>query len=308
MSKLYDDLKSKNGKEDFDNLDLFAYAAARRAKTAPPPGNPPPAELEPVSREMPSDPAAPEAQPSVVEIGDALPLHEPAKSSAPLHRVLSPSAGVRSPPHDEDRRAVIIAVTAVCGLLVVAFLVIGIVRGLSCAKPAEVTESFQEPSEVAARKPTELKPVQPIIQPVVTSVAKPTDLGGKGTMVTAEGNEKIVLFESGLFASGAKLSREGESMLLNLGQQLAPRAHSVSITVIGCTDNMPVSGHKEYKDNQSLGLMRAVAALRVLQSSSRIPTTAFKTVSYGAKWSPFPNDTAASRARNRTVVLRITEF
>jgi flagellar motor protein MotB len=133
-------------------------------------------------------------------------------------------------------------------------------------------------------------------------------LGGKGVIVTAEGDEKVIFFESGLFASGSKLNREGEFMLANIGRQLAPRSHSVSITVIGCTDNMPVSSHKEYKDNQSLGFMRAIAALQVLQSSSGIPTAAFKTISYGAEWSPFPNNSDVNRARNRTVVLRITGF
>jgi flagellar motor protein MotB len=125
-------------------------------------------------------------------------------------------------------------------------------------------------------------------------------------VVTVEGSEKVVVFEWGLFASGAKLSREGEKMLSRIGRQLSPRAKTISITVVGCTDNMPVSGKKEYKDNQALGLTRAAAALRVLQSSSGIPAAAFKTFSHGAEWSPFPNDTAENRARNRTVVLRIS--
>jgi outer membrane protein OmpA-like peptidoglycan-associated protein len=54
--------------------------------------------------------------------------------------------------------------------------------------------------------------------------------------------------------------------------------------------------------------MRAIAALQVLQSSSGIPKAAFKTISYGAEWSPFPNNSDVNRARNRTVVLRITGF
>jgi flagellar motor protein MotB len=305
---LYDDLKRKGGKGDIDILGLFARAAAKKSQPAPPPTSSPSLEAETVGGEMPSSHGAPEAPPPVVEIEDPLPQPEPAKSSAPLYRGLSPLAGGRPPPREDDRRAAIVAVAAGCGLLIAAFLVVGIARGLSPAKPAKNTASLQEPAEVVARKPAEAKPAQKKIQSAATSVVKPVELGGKGTRVTAEGNEKVVLFESGLFSSGAKLSREGESMLSNVGRQLAPRAKNVSITVIGCTDNLPVSGGKEYKDNKALGLLRAAAALRVLQSSSGIPTAAFKTVSYGVAWSPFPNNTAASRARNRTVVLRITGF
>jgi flagellar motor protein MotB len=307
MSKLYDDLKRRGGKEDLDSLDLFAYAA-KNVQPEPPPATPSPAEPEPtaVEIETPSSPVEPEAVPPVAEIQEPSPQYEPVKTSEPLYRGLSPLAGVRPPPREDDRRAVIIAVVAVCGLLVMAFLVVGISRGLSRAKPVEVARSVQEPAEVVTPKPAEVKPVQQKVRPAAAAVAKSVELGGKGMVVTAEGSEKVFVFESGVFASGSKLSREGESMLSKVGRQLAPRAKNISVTVVGCTDNVPVSGKKEYKDNKALGLMRAAAALQVLQSSSGIPTAAFKTVSYGAEWSPFPNDTAASRARNRTVVLRIT--
>jgi len=301
MSKLYDDLKGGGGKEEIDSLDLFAYAA-KNARAAPPP-----AELEPaaVEIETPSTPVEPDAPQPVVEIQEPSPQHKPAKPFEPLYRGLSPLAGVRPPPHEDDRRAVIIAVVAVCGLLVMAFLVVGIARGLSGSKPARITPVTQKPPDVVTPKLAEAKPGQQKVRPAIVVAAKPVELGGKGLVVTAEGSEKVVVFESGVFVSGTKLSRGGEAMLSKVGRQLAPRAKNISITVVGCTDNLPVSGKKEYKDNQTLGLMRAAAALKVLQSSSGVPSSAFKTVSRGTEWSPFPNDTAASRARNRTVVLRI---
>ena len=306
MSKLYDDLKRKGGKEDLDSLDLFAYAA-KKAQSAPPPASPPPAEPEPgaVEFETPSSPVDPEVAPPIAEIEEPSLQHEPVKSSEPLYRGLSPLAGVRSPPHEDDRRAVVIAVVAVCGLLVMAVLVVGIARGISRAKPAEAVASARATSKVVTPKPAEVKPAQQKARPVTAAVVKPVELGGKGMVVTVEGREKVVVFESGVFASGAKLSREGSALLSKVGRQLAPRAKSISVTVVGCTDNVPVSGKKEFKDNKALGLLRAAVALQVLQSSSGVPPAAFKTVSYGTEWSPFPNDTTASRARNRTVVLRI---
>ena len=308
MSKLYDDLKRRGGKEEIDSLDLFAYAA-KKAQDAPPPAPPPPAEPEPVALDIepPSSPVEPEpeAAPQPSEIQEPTPKHEPVRSTEPLYRGLSPLAGVRPPPHEGDRRAVVVAVVAVCGLLVMAGLVVGIARGLSRAKPAKTVAVAQEPTEVVRPKPSDVKPVQQKARPAAAAVSKPAELGGKGMVVAAEGSEKVIVFDAGVFASGTKLSREGQAMLSKVGRQLAPHAKNISITVVGCTDNMPVSGKREYKDNQALGLLRAAAALQVLQSSSGIPTAAFKTVSHGAEWSPFPNDTAASRARNRTVVLRI---
>jgi flagellar motor protein MotB len=308
MSKLFDDLKRKGGEEDSDNLDLFAYAA-KKAQSAPPPASPPPAEPEPeaVETEPSISPSIePEAVQPAAELQEPLLQHEPAKSSEPLYRGLSPLSGVRPPPHDDDRRAVIIAVVAVCGLLVLAILVVGIARGLSRAKPVTVAASAPATSTIVIPKPAIAKPVQqPNVKPAGIAVTKPVELGGKGMVVTAEGSEKVIVFEAGIFASGAKLSREGTAMLAKVGRQLAPHAKTISVTVVGCTDNVPVSGKKEFKDNTALGLLRADAALRVLQSSSGIPAAAFKTVSHGAEWSPFPNDSASSRARNRTVVLRI---
>ena len=307
MSKLYDDLKRKGGKEDVDSLDLFAYAA-QRAQAAPPPQKEETPEPEPPAVEAAAPAPREEPQPElpVVEVQEPLPVREPAKVSAPLYRGLSPLTGVRPPPHEDDRRAVVIAVIAVCGLVVLGVLIVGIVRGLSSAKPPQVITVAQEPPPVVLSPgPEKAKPATVKPKPPAPAVAKPEDIGGKGMTVTAEGNEKVITFESGVFAGGTKLSRSGETMLSKVGRQLGARGKGITVTVVGCTDNVPVSGKNEYKDNKALGMLRAAEAQRVLQTSSGFPAASFKTVSYGADWSPYPNDTAANRARNRTVVLRI---
>lgn len=314
MSKLYDDLKRKGGKEDIDSLDLFAYAA-QKARSAPPPEPPPPAQPELPSAEpdmvapkpeVSTEPVEPQPELPVAEAREPFPLCIPTKASAPVYRGLSPLTSVRPPPHEDDRRAVVIAVIAVCGLVVLGVLIVGIVRGLSSAKPPQVITVAQEPPPaVLSPGPEKAKPATVKPKPPAPAVAKPEDIGGKGMTVTAEGNEKVITFESGVFAGGTKLSRSGETMLSKVGRQLGARGKGITVTVVGCTDNVPVSGKKEYKDNKALGMLRAAEAQKVLQTSSGFPAASFKTVSYGADWSPYPNDTAANRARNRTVVLRI---
>ena len=305
MSKLYDDLKREKGEGESDGLDLFAYAA-NKAKATPPPTSLSPEILEPAAAEIEIPKASVEPLPPPAhETRELLSKREPVKSSKPLYGGLSPLAGVRPPPHEEDRRTMMIAAIAVGGLLVMAFLAVGIVRGLSRSKPVSVAVNGAEPVDVVKPTPVDVKPAPRVVRPVATAAVKEVELGGKGMVVSSEGNEKIVVFETGVFASGVKLSSEGKAMLLAVGRQLATRAKSISITVVGCTDNVSVSGKKGYKDNQALGLVRATTAAEVLRTSSGVPAGAFSTVSYGEKWSPFPNDTAAHRAQNRTVVLRI---
>lgn len=313
MSKIYDDLKRGGDQENGDNFDLFAYAA-QKARSEPPPAPappPPPEESEPVvpaETEAPPEFAKPEPDLPRVEALEPPPKIEPAKHVESVYRGLSPLTGVRPPPHENDRRPLVIAALAVSGLLILAFLVVGIVRGLSREAPEVAAENSGQPVEEAVPEPEKAEPVPQEVRPAEVAAvkpAKPAELGGKGVVVTAENNERLIVFEEGVFSSGLKLSREGETLLSNVGRQLSQQANKVQVTVVGCTDNQPVSGKAKYKSNEALGLMRATEAERVLRASSGLSADTFKTVSYGAKWAPFPNDTAANRARNRTVVLRI---
>jgi outer membrane protein OmpA-like peptidoglycan-associated protein len=43
-----------------------------------------------------------------------------------------------------------------------------------------------------------------------------------------------------------------------------------------------------------------------VRQAAGLPEQSISTVSYGAEWAPHPNDTPANRARNRTVVLKIS--
>ncbi len=313
MSKIYDDLKRGGDQHNGDKLDLFAYAARKVRPEPPPAPAPPPPPEEPgpavsAVSEAPPELAKREPGPPQVEASETPPKIEPAKPVESVYRSLSPLTSVRPSPHEKGRRPFTIAAPTVFGLLILVFLVVGIVRGLSRARPADVAESAGPSVDAAVPEPEKAAPAPREVRPAPVAAAKPAkpmELGGKGMVVTAENNERLIVFEEGVFASGFKLSREGEILLSNVGRQLAQQANKVQVTVIGCADNRPVSGKAKYKSNEALGLMRAAEAERVLRAASGLPADTFKTVSYGAKRSPFPNDTAANRARNRTVVLRI---
>ena len=124
--------------------------------------------------------------------------------------------------------------------------------------------------------------------------------------VKVDGSEQVVTFESGLFSSNIKLSREGERTLSDVAAQLKQADKQLVVTVVGCTDNIPVNPKKGFRDNTELGMQRAAEVARFLQVASGLPARSFKTVSYGTQWSPYSNDTPQDRARNRTAVLRIS--
>ncbi len=145
--------------------------------------------------------------------------------------------------------------------------------------------------------------------PAVSSTLKsPPDLklNVPGTLVQADAGEIVVTFAEGLFARGTGLKAEAQKKLTMLGRQLEPFVGSLSVAVMGHTDDLPVPPGGEFPDNAVLGMRRAVAVFQYLQAATRLPSSIFSLKSLGESQSPFPNDTVENRSRNRTVVIRIS--
>jgi chemotaxis protein MotB len=91
--------------------------------------------------------------------------------------------------------------------------------------------------------------------------------------------------------------------LADLAQRLGPHAGDASITVVGHTEDSPVSRNSGYASNAELGLARATAAAERMSTASGLPLSAFALSSAGSVNPPYPNTTAEDRARNRTVTV-----
>jgi flagellar motor protein MotB len=130
-----------------------------------------------------------------------------------------------------------------------------------------------------------------------------TELAGSGLILRSQAGTLIVTFPAGLFPSGAVLSAEGQHALASLGARLSRFRGDVSFTVIGHTDDIPIAPNSRYTDNADLSFARARVAAQELSAYSGLPLTQFAVTSSGAADPPFPNSTAESRTRNRTVVL-----
>ena len=55
-----------------------------------------------------------------------------------------------------------------------------------------------------------------------------------------------------------------------------------------------------------LRMQRALAVVKFLRAQTALPGNLFQVLSPGDKAAPYPNDTAANRAKNKTVVIQAT--
>lgn len=315
MSKLYDDLKRKSpegaGPAPAEQLDLFAYAQQQKAdKNA----GAPPRIIESLPKAAPEEPS--QATPASL-------FRRGLEHRAPLFGVIEPLS--RLPPLGKKKRPWLVYLLGTLALVVLTGVLTIFLRTCAAAgrksQPPESTSAAQP--ERAHPAPPLVHPVQPVVASPPTPVAQgrpdrlpqpksvpPADtpagtLRVPGASIATAGHLHVVRFHDGIFSGATRIKPEAAQALRSLAKQLAPYGRRVSITVIGCTDNTPLNPGSRFADNTELGLARAQEVVHFLKQSGLLPFAQFHTMSYGEKWSPYPNDTPVHRAKNRTVVLRI---
>lgn len=121
-----------------------------------------------------------------------------------------------------------------------------------------------------------------------------------------------IRFPEGLFPSGSNApTRDGARRLRALAGALASHSGRLRVTVTGFTDPKPPP-QERWKDNWTLAYARANVAIQIMDGPLARPSMMGRKViwtaeSSGDRNTPFPNDTEENRARNRTVVIRVTE-
>jgi flagellar motor protein MotB len=126
-----------------------------------------------------------------------------------------------------------------------------------------------------------------------------------GTITKEDGDATVVLFEEGLFGSGAILTAVAGRILDDLAAALRSDSDALVITVTGHTDDVPVPARGRFTDNFSLGLARATTVAERLRKAADLHADALVLRSLGSGEPPFPNDSREGRLRNRTVVIRV---
>jgi outer membrane protein OmpA-like peptidoglycan-associated protein len=333
MSRLYDDLKGRSrDQKGIEELDLFAFASARKFEKAPPP---PAAAAPPVVDALRAGSVNPEPASAVESPGSEPPPvtelpPEPVRSPVvqpsartPYPMGQSPLLGVgRSMPRNRRRGPVLLAIAlAVLGVVALGALLWGVVRWVRRPQPVTVLaapNAGEKAVPKAVSKPVVKPPAKPAGKPVAARAASPSapgpatskpgrlDWSVAGAVVSTKDGESTVYFNNGVFGNSLELSPEGRAVLGRVAERMKPHAAELFVKVVGCTDNTPVAKKGRFKDNRELGLARAHVVVKYLQEVAGLPAESLAVQSYGAQWSPFPNDSPVSRAKNRTVVLRVS--
>lgn len=126
--------------------------------------------------------------------------------------------------------------------------------------------------------------------------------------------DRFVFSSEVLFAPGsATLSPEGETEIAraaNLLRQIAdeiPDTIDWVIQVDGHTDNVPLSGTGEFRDNWELSQARALSVVRYMTGAEDIPAARLSANGFGEFQPLVPMDTPEARALNRRIELKLTE-
>ena len=130
-----------------------------------------------------------------------------------------------------------------------------------------------------------------------------TQLRESGIIINAVEDGFELLFEQPVFISGAHISPLAKRQFKQMGILFEDYSDRWSIAITGHTDPDPLDSDSEFSSNYDLGMARALNVAEFLSAECGIPQHTLSVHSLGADDPPFPNDTAASRRKNRTVTL-----
>ena len=135
--------------------------------------------------------------------------------------------------------------------------------------------------------------------------------GREGVRVVGD---RFVFSSEVLFSAGAAdLAPEGRAQIAKVAATLKEIAGQIPdsidwiIRVDGHTDNVPLSGLGEFKDNWELSQARALAVVRFMQDDLGFPPERMAATGFG-EWRPVAvGDSPAILAQNRRIELKLTE-
>jgi outer membrane protein OmpA-like peptidoglycan-associated protein len=119
-------------------------------------------------------------------------------------------------------------------------------------------------------------------------------------------NEMTLTFDETPFSVKCQLSETAQAIVAQVADQLRPQINDYHILVEGHTDADPMPTNNFYRDNVALGYARALVVAEVLRYENALPAGKISISSTGSDNPPFPETDETTKARNRTVVIRLT--
>lgn len=129
----------------------------------------------------------------------------------------------------------------------------------------------------------------------------------KGLTITQKnGKVYVSMDESLLFASGkTDVQPKGVEALKNLAKVLEQNTE-INILVEGHTDDVPMKGAGEIKDNWDLSVIRATSVTKILLQNAKIDPTRITSAGRGEFFPLDPAKTAEARKKNRRTEIILT--
>jgi chemotaxis protein MotB len=135
--------------------------------------------------------------------------------------------------------------------------------------------------------------------------------GREGVRVVGD---RFVFSSEVLFNAGsADLAPEGQAQIAGVVESLnevmgqIPPSIDWIIRVDGHTDNVPLSGTGEFKDNWQLSQARALSVVRYMQDVLGFAPERLAATGFGEYQPVAAGDSAEARAQNRRIELKLTE-
>lgn len=130
---------------------------------------------------------------------------------------------------------------------------------------------------------------------------------GKGLTITQKnGKVYVSMDESLLFASGStNVEAKGADALKKLAKVLEQN-QDINVLIEGHTDDVPMIGKGEIKDNWDLSVMRATSIVKIIIKNSKIDPKRLSAAGRGENFPLDPAKTAEARKRNRRTEIILT--
>lgn len=132
-----------------------------------------------------------------------------------------------------------------------------------------------------------------------------SDVGG--ITVRNESGVPRIVFDDPVFSRLTSVDTAQKERLKEVVGMILQANPSSVLSIIGHTDNDPIRPSSEYRSNEYLSELRANAVVDYLKGTNLISPSQLRVVAMGAIEPPFPNSTAASKVKNRTVTLEIMQ-
>jgi len=204
---------------------------------------------------------------------------------------------------DEDHNW-LITLSDLLSLLLVFFIIFFALSGMSGKKKESLLDQKKDtgiPAPVSTSKPeTSLEMIQKDMRNTVSG------LGLDDQVIIQKGDQEIVisLKDKVTFHTGEADLLKGSEPLLDTIAQIIKRYPAFQVEIGGHTDDQPINSRR-FPSNWELSVARATSVLKYLIVSQGLDPSRF-TIKGNADQRPLsPNSTAAERAQNRRVEIKL---